>query len=178
MSTETRRHETAQDPAETTRRYCAAVVAGDADGVAATMAEGAVMRSPISTLARFEGREVIREVLAIVLAEVSETRYVSEIAGDNGERTLIAQAHVGGEDFQEAIWLRFDERGLIDEVTLFIRPLAGLTALMAAIGPPLAARHSRARAAAATAMTRPLAALTRHGDPLAVRIAGVGRPGG
>ncbi len=174
MSTETQHVETVQGPAETTRRYCAAVVAGDADGVAATMAAGAVMRSPISSLARFEGREAIREVLGVVLAAVSETRYVSEIVGENGERALIAQARVGGEDFEEAVWLRFDERGLISEVTLFIRPLAGLTALMAAIGPPLAARHSRARELAAAAMTRPLAALTHHGDPLAVRIAGVG----
>lgn len=176
MSTETTHSgPTAQDPAVTTRRYRAATEALDAEGVAQTLAEDAVMRSPISSLARFEGRAAIRDVLSVVFAEISDPVGVTEIGDGSDERVLIVRSHVRGEDLEEAVWLRFDQQGLIRELTLFIRPAPALTALMAAIGPPLAARQSRIRGAIATAMTRPLAALVHHGDPLAIRLAGVRR---
>ncbi len=175
MSTETDSGPDVQDVAVTTRRYREAVEARDAEGVVATLSEDAVLRSPISSLARFEGRAAIGDVLRVVFEQISEPTGVTEMGDGDEERAVIIRSRVRGEDLEEAVWLRFDERGLIRELTMFIRPVPALTALMAAIGPPLAARHSRTRGAIAAAMTRPLAALTRHGDPIALRLAGVDR---
>jgi hypothetical protein len=55
-------------------------------------------------------------------------------------------------------------------MTMFFRPLPGLTALTARLTPRLAAQQGRARSLALAAMTRPVAALTRAGDALGVRL--------
>jgi len=170
MSTETE----VQGVAETVRRYRAAVEARDADGVAAVMSEDGILRSPISARAQLQGRDAIRELLEIVFSQIEPPQVISEIGDGDAERCLIVGSRVRKESFEESVWMRFDDHGLICELTLFVRPAPGLLALMAAIGPPLAARQSRANALAAAAMTRPLAALLHHGDPIAVRLAGVG----
>jgi len=57
--------------------------------------------------------------------------------------------------------MRVDRDGLITELTLFGRPLPGVTAVMAAIGPALLRRQGRpAMAYGVGAATRPLAAMT------------------
>ena len=172
MSTETR---AAHDLDVTTQRYRAAVERRDVEGVVGVLSEDAVMYSPISALARFEGPAAIREVLGVVFERITAPSCVAEIGGGSDQRALVVRSTVRGVEMEEAVWLRFDADGLINELTLFIRPAAALTALMAAIGPPLAARQSLGGGIVAAAMTRPLAALVRHGDPLAVRLAGVGR---
>jgi len=62
--------------------------------------------------------------------------------------------------------------GAVCEKLLGITSEFGLTALMAGLGPRLARRQSRSKAAAAALMTRPLAALTRSGDKVAVKLIG------
>jgi hypothetical protein len=168
MSTETPVH----DAAATVRRYREAEEARDAEGIAACMCPEGILRSPISARAQLQGRETIRELLEIVFARIEPPQVVSEIGEGSDQRVLIVRSRVGNEDFEESVWMRFDD-GLIAELTLFIRPAPALVAFMAAIGPPLAARRSRANAVAAAAMTRPLAAMLHHGDPVAVRLAGV-----
>jgi len=175
MSTEAKVEPAVDSTAETMMRYREAVQARDADRVAALLSTDAVLRSPITALVQLEGRETIRELLQIVFAQVEPNEVIAELASGEDERMLIVRSSVRGEPFEEAVWLRFDEQGLIAELTVFIRPAPALLAFMAAIGPPLAARRSRAAGMAAAAMTRPLAALMHHGDPLAVRLAGVQR---
>ena len=163
------------DPALTTRRYRAAVEGRDAAGVMGTLAADGVLRSPISSLALLQGRAEILQVIEVVMDNVSDVVCLAELTGEDGDRALVVQGRIAGLAFEETAWLRFDEQGLISQLTLFIRPLAALTAFTAAIGPALAARHSRTRALLATATTRPLAALTRQGDPVALRLTGTRR---
>ena len=177
MSTQTDSRREEQDVATTVREYRAAVETQDVDRLIATLAEDVVMRSPISSLAQLEGHAAIRDVLSVVFAQIADPRFVAELGTGDHERSLFLRSRVGSQKLEEAVWLRFDEHGLISELTLFIRPVAALTALMAAIGPPLAARHSRTRATIAAAMTRPIAALMRQGDPLALRLTGIRRKG-
>ena len=162
------------DTAATTQRYCAAMLSDDLDELASALASNCVLRSPISPAATFEGRAAICDLMAIVLTVISEIQYLHE-TGDHQQRVLFASARVGRETFEEVVWLRFDQQALISELTLLIRPLPGLTALTAALATAMATRQSRLRGIAAGALTRPLAAATRAGDPIALRLAGVPR---
>jgi hypothetical protein len=67
------------------------------------------------------------------------------------------------------VWL--DDDGLIERLELYVRPLPGLTAMAAALGPRVAARHSRPRALVVRAMMAPLALMTRRGEGLGARLA-------
>lgn len=53
----------------------------------------------------------------------------------------------------------------------YIRPLPGLTAVMAGLGPRVARERGRMVSVAIRAMTAPLAFFTRVGDRIAVRVA-------
>lgn len=145
----------------TTRRLRAAMLAGDVDALLTTLAPGAVVRSPVSSRARIEGH-----------AEISGLEYLGDV-GQGSDRVLFARASVGRQVIEEAVWLRFDDRGLITEMTLFVRPLAGLTALVAALACRLAGRRGRRHAVVARIMTRPLAAATRAGDAVCLRLGGI-----
>ena len=80
-------------------------------------------------------------------------------------RALFYHGRCGREQFEEAQLLRLDSDGFIVELTLFGRPLPGLTAVMAGIGPLLLQRQGRpGMSRVVGAATKPLAALTRLGD--------------
>lgn len=152
----------------TSERFREAVETGDVEGFLAVLAP-AVLRSPISMRAEFRGREQIGELMVSVFATIEDIRYFEDV-GDAQTRALFYRARVGEQPIEEATLLRLDDRGQVREVTLYIRPLPGLTALMARLGPRLARQHGRARAAAVAAMTRPLAVVTGAGDRIAVRL--------
>ena len=162
----------AADPSDTVARYRDAVERLDLDAVVATLAPDVELHSPISARACLQGPAMIRDVLEPVYASIEDIRVVDEVATSDGQRrVLYLRGHIsGGEPIEESVWMRIDEHGLIAELTVFIRPLGALTALMAAIGPSLAARHGRVRGWIAVAATRPLAVITRRGDPLALRL--------
>jgi hypothetical protein len=71
----------------------------------------------------------------------------------------------------EAMLVTLDEEGRITHMQLFVRPLPGLTALAAALGPRVARRRSRLRALAVRLMITPLAFMTRRGEGVGSRLA-------
>jgi hypothetical protein len=102
---------------------------------------------------------------------ITEIRYHTEV-GDGRTRALFYRGRCGREQFEEAQLLRFDADGLVTELTLFGRPLPGVTVVMASIGPALL--HRRGKPAVArliAAATRPLATLTRPGEARLVPLA-------
>jgi hypothetical protein len=157
--------------AATTARYRGAVERGDVEGFLATLAPDAVLRSPITMRTDFRGREELRELLGAVFATVQDIAFFEEV-GDARTRALFYRARVGAQPLEEATLLRLDEEARITELTLWFRPLPGLTAVMAGLAPRLAGRRSPARGVAAAALTGPLAALTRAGDGIGVRLLG------
>jgi hypothetical protein len=60
--------------------------------------------------------------------------------------------------------VRLNADGLITELTFFVRPLPGLTALLARIGPEMLKDKRPALARVISAATHPLATMTRLGD--------------
>ena len=152
-----------------TRRFCAAMEAGDAFGAVQALSPDAVLHSPITLGIEFCGREQLRELFEDVLAVVSQPRYTEEI-GDGDVRVIVGEGRVGAQRLHETILVRLDDAGLIRELTLYVRPLPGLASLAAALGPRVAGRRGRARGLAAAAMMRPLAAAIRAGERSAVRL--------
>jgi hypothetical protein len=106
-----------------------AVEAGDADAVLATMAEDVTFNNPVS-FRPFEGRVVLAFVVPKLLEVWQGLRYVAELHGD-GLTGLVFDARVGTRDVRGVDLLHFDDEGLIDEVTVMVRPLTGLQALAA-----------------------------------------------
>lgn len=158
---------TVEEAAATTGRWRAAIEAGDVEGFVATLAPGVVVHSPITTSARFEGIAEVRALMPHVLAVVEGISYTDDV-GDAQTRALFYTARIRGVEVEEATRVRLDDGARITDVTLWFRPMPGLAALMAGLGPRLA--RTPARAAAVKAMTGPLAAMTRSGDKVAVKL--------
>ncbi len=136
------------------------------------LTDDVVLHSPLTDRMSFRGKEDIRRLFETVYANFVNLNYHTEI-GDGRERVLIGRATVGGQPIEETLHLRLDERDKITEITLFIRPLPGLTAVMAALGPQLARRNGRSRLVAGLlrVMTKPLVAATRSGDRVGIGLA-------
>lgn len=157
---------------DTTARLRAAGKNADVDEAMATFAEHAVVHSPLTNRVDFHGREEIRRLFETVYANLNDLDHHTDL-GDEHTRTLIGTATARGQRIDTAFLVRLDGAAKITELTLFIRPLPGLVAVMAALGPPLARRNGRSRltAAALTAMIKPLELATRFGDRIGIKLA-------
>jgi hypothetical protein len=158
---------TADSPLAT---YRAAADAHDVDAMVACMRPDVVLRSPITNRFTFSGHEQLRALLTDVYAVVSDVVYLAD-AGDERTRLLTAEGRVGRQPFTEALLVTLDDEGLIARMELFLRPMPGLTAMAAALGPRVAARRSRPRALLVRAMIGPLAFMTARGEGLGSRLA-------
>src|SRR3954451_11253977 len=152
--------------AEAVQQFCAAINAGRAEGLGATLAPGAVLHSPISRRATFRGRETIVALYRdAVLPGVDETH--DEMIGGEGDTWFIrARGRVHGLAIEEIIVVRLGPDGLIAELTLHGRDFAATAALAAALAPRVA--PPGARRLLARLLTAPVAWLLRIGDPVLV----------
>jgi SnoaL-like protein len=151
--------------------YRAAIDAHDPEALAAACAPDLVFHSPITSTIQFEGRDEMLNLYRTVLEVYDEQHCVAEYESGN---TLVVHLHarIGNQELDEVQILRMNEQGKVREITMYVRPLPGLTALMAALAPKLA--RSRWRAGVLAAMSRPLATMTRLGDKTGARLV---RPG-
>lgn len=156
-------------------RFVTAIAAKDVDGVVACLAADAELRSPITRRIVFRGREQIREVLEVVYAALEDNR-VEAVIGDGDERVLLVSSRLGGQPLDETMVVRQNAAGEITSMRLYVRTMPQLVSLAAVVGPPLARRRSRVRALAIRALFTPVAALVRHGEPVAVALTGAGTP--
>ena len=117
--------------------FRSAVEAGNLEGMIATFAEDAVLHSPI-TFKPFEGRAAIRQLLAILFEVFQDFRYTDELEAEDGTRALVFNARVGDRDLQGLDLIRFDDSGLIRDLTVMVRPRSALEALLAEVAPRLA----------------------------------------
>jgi ketosteroid isomerase-like protein len=150
--------------------YRAAFLAGDLDAVVACLSPDVVLHSPITDAFAFRGRAQLRALMEDVHAVVTETTYTLDV-GDDRRRVLRLSARVGRQRLDETMVVELDDDGLIASIELFVRPLPGLTALAAALGPRVAARRSRTRALLVRALIAPLAFATARGEGAGSRLA-------
>jgi hypothetical protein len=149
--------------------YRAAAAARDPDALAAACTEDVVFNSPITSSVRFEGREEFADLVRTVFGVYDEFRVMDEYDGGD-VRVIHFNARVGWQELDEVQLLRLDDSGKVREITMFVRPLPGLTTLTAALGPRLARKRARWRAVLVAALSRPLAFMTRAGDKAGTRL--------
>ncbi len=118
-----------------------AVVAHDHEALVATLAPDVTFCSP-AVHKPYEGREATAVLLAGVLQVLEDFRYVDELIGD-GTATLRFRARVGDREIEGVDLLREGQDGLISELTVLIRPLSGLQAVVEGMGKALEAMQAR-----------------------------------
>lgn len=153
-------------------RFRKASEAHDVDAALATLADDVVIHSPLTDRAQFTGHAEARVLFEVVYDKLHDLSYHTAI-GDGPTRALVGDAVVGGQRIDATYLITIDDHDRISELTLFIRPLPGLTALMAALGPPIARRYGRSRFTAGLLrmMTAPLVLATRAGDRTGISLA-------
>jgi SnoaL-like domain len=104
--------------------FRAAVERQDIDAVSGLLAPDIVFHSPV-TFHPFVGRETVMGLLTLVSQTFENFRYTDELVGE-GTHGLIFRASVAGKELEGIDLLRIDERGLIADFTVMVRPLSGL----------------------------------------------------
>jgi hypothetical protein len=143
--------------------------ARDRRAVVEAFAENAVLRSPFTDNLAFEGREQLGAIVAVILDVLDDLTYTDELHG-NGTAVLVGHATVGGLALQFSDHLKLRDDGLIQEMTVFFRPLPATTAAMRRIGEGLGRRKSTPRARMISSLVAPMAFMARTGDRIGVRL--------
>jgi limonene-1,2-epoxide hydrolase len=110
-----------------------AVEAGDMDAAIACLAPDVTFNSPVAHTP-FEGAETVGAVLRAVSETFEDFEYTDELA-DGDTHALVFRARVGDKRLEGLDLLRMNEDGLIENLTVMVRPASGLMALGAAMGP-------------------------------------------
>ena len=147
----------------------------DVEAVIACFAPDIVIRSPITQRVRFEGIEQASDLFRRVFRAISDIR-VYETIGDGRSQVVFWRGRVGRNYLEEANLLRFDERGLVKEMTVFMRPVPGLLALAVELASSLAGRRSSLRGGVVRLMLGPMATIFRLGEPAIVALTAAGVP--
>jgi hypothetical protein len=150
--------------------YRAAALAQDTEAMLACMREDVVLRSPITTRFAFSGKAQMGRLLDDVHAVISAPSFRAD-TGDDRTRMLVLDGRCGRQAFTELLLITLDEDGLIAELELAVRPMPGLMAVAAALGPRVARHRSRARALAVRALIGPLAFAATRGEGVSVKLA-------
>jgi SnoaL-like domain len=106
--------------------FRAAAEAKDLEAMAATLREDVVLHSPV-LFRGFEGRDAVLAVLTHVAGVLEGLAYTGEAAGD-GMVALRFEATVGDRELEGVDYLKLDEDGLVEDLTVFMRPMSALTA--------------------------------------------------
>ena len=148
----------------------AAMEAGDRRAATDLLAPDAVLRSPILGRNAFHGREAIGELFGAVIDNFENLEYTVEMADGNWE-LLGFRARVRGQEIEGVDLLRLDDQDRVSEIKLMIRPMAGLAAVGAALGPRIArGRVQRAFIRANTPLLRGMTALQEALAPRLTRM--------
>ncbi|GAB3290334.1 nuclear transport factor 2-like protein [Parasphingorhabdus pacifica] len=125
----------------TTDRFRTAVEERDLDAVTDLFSAQIRFFSPVK-FTPFEGLPMVRGLFGVLLRTFEEFRYVGELDGSaqtsaeqdpEPAHLLMFRAKIAGKEVHGIDLLQFDDRGLIDEFTVMVRPMSGLAALSDAV---------------------------------------------
>jgi hypothetical protein len=146
-----------------------AMEARDLEAAVDCFAHDAVLYSPFTARLTFSGREQIRLITSVLLEVAEDFHYTSEVR-DGEFAVLRASARVGGRDIEFIDHLRLGSVGLIEEFTVFTRPLPATANGLRVFGSALGRRKSATRGTLISALAAPLGFMTRVGDGVGVRL--------
>jgi hypothetical protein len=113
--------------------FRAAVESSDQEAVVALLAEDVVFRSPI-VFQPYHGRGALAAILLAVSRVFEDFRYEREIGVDGArDHALVFKARIGDREVHGCDFLHTDENGLIDELSVMVRPLSAALALAEAM---------------------------------------------
>lgn len=116
------------------RAFREAVEAQDMDAVEALLAEDVVFTSPV-VFKPYPGKAITAAILHGVARVFEDFRYEREIGDPDGtDHALVFAARIGDRELTGCDFIHVNEEGLIDELTVMVRPLSGAQALQAAMG--------------------------------------------
>jgi hypothetical protein len=146
-----------------------AIEARDLEAAVDCFAPDAVLYSPFTARLSFTGREQIRLITSVLLEVAKDFHYTSEVR-DGDFAVLRASARVGGRDIEFIDHLRLRADGLIEEFTVFTRPLPATANGLRVFGSALGRRKSTALGTLISALAAPVGFMTRAGDGVGVRL--------
>lgn len=114
--------------------FRAAVEARDTEAMEQLLSEEVVFTTPVLE-EPFRGRPITAAIMRGVLRVFEDLRYVREIADPGGhDHALVFTARVGQLQLHGCDFLHTDDRGLVDDFTVMVRPLSAAQALAEAMG--------------------------------------------
>ena len=157
---------------EVVARWCAALERGDVETAVACVSDDVELSSPVTEQFRYCGPDQVRALLTSVVRVVRDVEFHTRL-GDGRTYGLFYRATVRGQLFEEAQLVTLSEDDArISRLTLYGRPVAAVTGLMATVGPGIARGEGRrGLAAVLTTATVPLHAMHRLGERYLVPLA-------
>ncbi|HHU10181.1 MAG TPA: nuclear transport factor 2 family protein [Intrasporangiaceae bacterium] len=120
-----------------------------------------VLISPLTDAFTFDGPDEVMAVFESAFELLSDIEIAGVTCADQ-DWVIYGTNTIGGENLEEIQWLRLDDAGRIERITLFIRPAPAAITLLSRIGPRLKKRGVMGGAAAfASGAARPLALALR-----------------
>jgi hypothetical protein len=113
------------------KRFRSAVESGDLAAIEASLAEDAVLHSPVA-FRPYRGRAQVARVIAAVAGVFQDFRYRDELAGEKSY-ALVFVARVGDKEIEGVDLIEEDAAGLAATLTVFVRPLSATLALAEAM---------------------------------------------
>ncbi len=104
-----------------------AVESHDMETAIEQLSPDVVFSSPVVYKA-YEGKEIVGAILRAVGEVFEDFSYESETT-EGGRTVLVFNARVGEKSVQGADFLKFGPDGLIEELTVMVRPMSGMHAL-------------------------------------------------
>jgi hypothetical protein len=110
-----------------------AVEAQDIDGAIALLADDVVFRSPV-VHAPYHGREAVAPILTAAARVFEQFQYQREIGAPGApDHALVFRARIGQRDVEGCDFVHLNERGLVDDLCVMVRPLSAVVALAEAM---------------------------------------------
>jgi SnoaL-like domain len=114
-----------------------AVEAGQMDAVLELVSPDVVFNSPV-VFRPYRGREALGAILRVVVRVLEDFRYEREIgAAAAADHALLFRARIGDRELQGCDFLHVGHDGLIDELTVMVRPRSAVLALADAMNAEL-----------------------------------------
>ena len=112
--------------------FRAAAEAKDVDAALAALSAGVVLHSPI-THRPVRKRSEIRFLLEALVEIFENFRYTDQLDGD-GVTALVFRTTVGGREVEGLDLMRLDDDGLVEDLTVMLRPKSGMDAVLERVG--------------------------------------------
>lgn len=110
-----------------------AVETGEVDQVLELVSQDVVFNSPV-VYRPYHGRETLGLILRAVLRVLEDFRYEREIGAEGArDHALLFRARVGDRELEGCDFVHTGEDGLIDELTVMVRPRSAALALAEAM---------------------------------------------